>query len=195
MTSIEENFSEIWDEKISKMERRFRENCGLIIGTSFSMIIFLLSFTKNITLILERGILHLTISIILLFWLFLRSSYNIYSQDNFKKYFKDTIKDAFYNETLSMNGIVFFLLGLVFIFIFFKLVNIAMIIFSFLCVIHLLSTIKSIKFLRKKEKMIISNHDFTSYIKKFSMVELFREITLWLIIINEGSFLVFLYFY
>ena len=44
-----------------------RTNCGIIIATSFSMIVFLLSFIKVITFPLYSAIIFLFISIILLF--------------------------------------------------------------------------------------------------------------------------------
>ena len=108
----------------------------------------------------------------MLFWLFLRSTHKTYHDEDFQVYFKETIKGVFHNEILSTIGIVFFLLGLAFIFAFFNLVNIVLIVFSFLCVIHLINLKDSVKYLRKKEKLIISQYNFTPYMDNFAKVEI-----------------------
>ena len=145
MSSNKQEISENWNKIKTTNERQFRENCGLIIGTSFSMIILLLSFTEERNAILDLGILNLTISVILLFNLFIRSAENVYYEGETEKFIKDILKFESFNQILSHYGMFFFLIGLVFIFTFFNLMIIGIIIFSFLLLRLSISTISSIK--------------------------------------------------
>ena len=194
MTSIEKEFSKIWDEKQERFGRQFRENCGLIIGTSFSMIIFLLSFTEKKTNIFDLGILNLTLSLILLFTLFLKSTSIVFYEDDFEKYINDFLNKNFYYEFFSHHGLNFFFLGLAFIFTFFNLIIIVIIIFCFLLLYQLFSILNTIKFLKGEKKFIIFDKDLTPIFKKYGKLEVLDEIIICFIILLESYLLVSLYF-
>jgi len=93
----------------------FKETCGILIGTSFSIIIFSLSLIPVRTLLLEIGILCLLLAIIFLFEVFrfiTGYSYKVeYKIPSVTKRFYTKFYLGFLNDC----GILFFFLGLLFI--------------------------------------------------------------------------------
>ena len=65
---------EIINKKIREQQQDYKQNFGLIIASSFSMIILLLTFVKERTFILDLGISSLFVSVIVECHLYLYSN-------------------------------------------------------------------------------------------------------------------------
>lgn len=124
---------------IKETNLELRQFSGLIIASSFSMMILLLTFIKERNLLLEIGISSLLLSIILQYSFYERSNKDLTINpqgklsDYFEEYVKQSIKNGYY---LSFGEFTFFT-GMMFILFFFNLPILSILIISYLIYINI----------------------------------------------------------
>ena len=179
-----------------KSTQYIRETSGLIIASSFSMIIFMLSFIEQRTNILNFGIIALTISIISLLELFMKGKAQIPDikkesdlNDNIYPFMSWFYRKSLIKNILNYYGVTFFLTGLILIFISFNLVLLAYGIFGYIVFIiyqRLKYNIKSYIRIKKEKEIYRGKYDITnialSYYKKYITAIILLMIFIFLLI-------------
>ncbi len=179
-----------------KATQYIRETCGLIIASSFSMIIFMLSFIEQRTNILNFGIIALTISIISLFELFMSARTQLPDikkesdpNENIYPFMSWVYRKALRDNILNHFGVIFFLTGLILIFISFNLELLGYGIFGYIVFIiyqRLKYNIKSYIRIKKEKAIYLKRYDFTnitlSYFKKYTTAIILVMIFIFLLI-------------
>ena len=140
-------------EDFEKENIERRQHCGLIIASAFTMMILLLSFIKDRTIILDIGIFVLFLSILLQYELYrniqpiteTNGDINLYYQ----KYGKILRKYTFYDQF----GYFAFFTGIAFLFVFFHLILFAYLLLAYLhykWINLIIEQIKKLKSFKKK---------------------------------------------
>ena len=192
MSSNYNKLVENWKVEFERDHKVTREICGLIVASSFSMIILLISLISSVKrgIILDFGIIFLTISIVSLLELLMKSKSifkyinkrEITSNDNENKELKNDIHNSMSRLLNSLImiyffhflGLYFFLAGLALIFIHFKLAILAYFLIGYIIIKILLSfsgNYKKYKSVKKDEPYVILVYDTTkitlSFYKKY----------------------------